>query len=72
MTQQPAVRAVDLVKTYGSGDSLVHALAGVFQLLRRSSQHLNLKLRTMAQDIVDTGTVPDDRAATEREVPRRP
>ncbi|MCW2543212.1 MAG: hypothetical protein JWM40_764, partial [Frankiales bacterium] len=29
-----------------------------FQLLRRSSQHLNQKLRTVAQTIVDTGTVP--------------
>jgi len=28
-----------------------------FQLLRRSSQHLNRKLRTVAQDIVDTGTI---------------
>ncbi|MCU1602028.1 MAG: hypothetical protein JWO22_2737 [Frankiales bacterium] len=32
--------------------------AQAFQLLRRSSQHLNLKLRTVAQDVVDTGTVP--------------
>jgi GAF domain-containing protein len=29
-----------------------------FQLLRHSSQHLNRKLRTIAQDIVDTGTIP--------------
>ena len=28
-----------------------------FQLLRRSSQHLNRKLRIVAQDIVDTGTL---------------
>jgi GAF domain-containing protein len=31
-----------------------------FQLLRRSSQHLNRKLRTVAQDIVDTGTTPPE------------
>lgn len=31
-----------------------------FQLLRRSSQHLNRKLRTVAQDVVDTGTIPPD------------
>ncbi|HUR52208.1 MAG TPA: GAF and ANTAR domain-containing protein [Mycobacteriales bacterium] len=29
-----------------------------FQLLRHSSQHLNLKLRDVAQTLVDTGTVP--------------
>lgn len=29
-----------------------------FELLRRSSQHLNLKLRDVAQELVDTGTVP--------------
>lgn len=29
-----------------------------FALLRRSSQHLNRKLRTVAQDVVDTGTIP--------------
>lgn len=28
-----------------------------FQLLRRSSQHLNRKLRSVAQDVVDTGQV---------------
>lgn len=31
-----------------------------FQLLRRASQHLNRKLRTVAQDIVDTGTLTSD------------
>ncbi len=31
-----------------------------FQLLRRSSQHLNRKLRTVAQDIVDTGAIPPE------------
>lgn len=31
-----------------------------FQLLRRSSQHLNRKLRAVAQDIVDTGDVPSE------------
>ncbi len=29
-----------------------------FQLLRRSSQRLNRKLRTVAQDVVDTGAIP--------------
>lgn len=29
-----------------------------FVLLRRSSQHLNRKLRAVAQDIVDTGSIP--------------
>lgn len=29
-----------------------------FELLRRASQHLNRKLRTIAQDVVDTGVVP--------------
>ena len=29
-----------------------------FGLLRRSSQHLNRKLSTVAQDVVDTGTIP--------------
>lgn len=29
-----------------------------FDLLRRSSQHLNVKLRDVAQEIVDTGAVP--------------
>ncbi len=31
-----------------------------FDLLRRSSQHLNLKLRDVAQQLVDTGAVPGD------------
>ncbi|MEO6205276.1 MAG: GAF and ANTAR domain-containing protein [Mycobacteriales bacterium] len=31
-----------------------------FQLLRRSSQHLNRKLRAVAQDIVDTGAIETD------------
>jgi GAF domain-containing protein len=31
-----------------------------FQLLRRSSQNLNRKLRTIAQDLVDTGAIPTD------------
>lgn len=31
-----------------------------FDLLRRSSQHLNLKLRDVAQELVDTGAVPGD------------
>ena len=30
-----------------------------FQLLRRASQHLNRKLRAVAQDVVDTGASPD-------------
>lgn len=29
-----------------------------FALLRRASQHLNQKLRSVAQDVVDTGTTP--------------
>ena len=29
-----------------------------FDLLRRSSQHLNRRLRDVAQELVDTGTVP--------------
>lgn len=29
-----------------------------FQLLRRASQHLNRKLRAVAQDVVDTGSLP--------------
>lgn len=36
-----------------------------FQLLRRSSQHLNRKLRTIAQDIVDTGSLTPQATATE-------
>jgi AmiR/NasT family two-component response regulator len=28
-----------------------------FDLLRRSSQHLNVKLRDVAQELVDTGAV---------------
>jgi len=31
-----------------------------FQLLRRSSQHVNRKLRTVAQDLVDTGAFPPE------------
>ena len=31
-----------------------------FALLRKSSQHLNVKLRDIAQQLVDTGTVPND------------
>ena len=31
-----------------------------FSLLRRSSQHLNRKLRAVAQDIVETGTIPPE------------
>ena len=31
-----------------------------FDLLRRSSQHLNLKLRDVAQELVDTGAVPGE------------
>jgi GAF domain-containing protein len=30
-----------------------------FELLRRASQRLNLKLRTVAQELVDTGAVPE-------------
>ena len=30
-----------------------------FNLLRQSSQHLNRKLRDVAQDLVDTGETPD-------------
>ena len=30
-----------------------------FDILRRASQHLNLKLRVVAQDLVDTGERPD-------------
>ncbi|MCW2778848.1 MAG: transporter related, partial [Frankiales bacterium] len=29
MTPRPAARCLELVKTYGSGDTAVHALAGV-------------------------------------------
>jgi AmiR/NasT family two-component response regulator len=36
-----------------------------FQLLRRSSQHLNRKLRAVAQDIVDYGVIsPEDSASS--------
>jgi hypothetical protein len=31
-----------------------------FDLLRRSSQHLNVKLRDVAQELVDTGSVPGE------------
>ena len=31
-----------------------------FDLLRRSSQHLNVKLRDVAQELVDTGAVPGE------------
>lgn len=34
--------------------------AQAFDLLRRSSQHLNVKLRDVAQELVDTGAVPGD------------
>ena len=30
-----------------------------FDILRRASQHLNVKLRDIAQNIVDTGERPD-------------
>ena len=30
-----------------------------FDILRRASQHLNVKLRDVAQGIVDTGSDPD-------------
>jgi AmiR/NasT family two-component response regulator len=30
-----------------------------FDILRRASQHLNIKLREVAQDLVDTGKDPD-------------
>jgi AmiR/NasT family two-component response regulator len=30
-----------------------------FDVLRRASQHLNRKLRDVAQDLVDTGDEPD-------------
>lgn len=36
-----------------------------FQLLRRSSQHLNRKLRAVAQDIVDTGAIAPGPGAPE-------
>ena len=39
-----------------------------FELLRRSSQHLNRKLRNVAQDVVDTGLTNPDVAQTDREV----
>jgi AmiR/NasT family two-component response regulator len=31
-----------------------------FDILRRASQHLNIKLREVAQDLVDTGERPSD------------
>ena len=31
-----------------------------FDILRRASQHLNIKLREVAQDLVDTGERPPD------------
>ena len=34
-----------------------------FDILRRASQHLNIKLRDIAQDLVDTGEDPDIGAA---------
>jgi GAF domain-containing protein len=37
-----------------------------FRLLRRSSQHLNRKLRSVAQDIVDTGTLTTDPGVSDR------
>ena len=42
-----------------------------FELLRRASQHLNLKLRDVAQGLVDTGLVPE-RAAQPAEPQSRP
>ena len=30
-----------------------------FDILRRASQHLNRKLRDVAEDLVDTGETPD-------------
>ena len=35
-----------------------------FDLLRRSSQHLNVKLRDVAQELVDTGAVPGEHPET--------
>lgn len=37
-----------------------------FDVLRRASQHLNVKLREVAQDLVDTGTIDASDAAPER------
>jgi AmiR/NasT family two-component response regulator len=31
-----------------------------FDMLRRASQHLNVKLRDVAQQLVDTGETPDN------------
>jgi AmiR/NasT family two-component response regulator len=33
--------------------------AEAFDILRRASQHLNVKLRDIAQNVVDTGERPD-------------
>ncbi len=36
-----------------------------FDILRRASQHLNLKLRVVAQELVDTGERPDTGRVTD-------
>jgi hypothetical protein len=33
--------------------------AQAFDILRRASQHLNIKLRQVAQDLIETGVQPD-------------
>ena len=40
-----------------------------FDLLRRSSQHLNVKLRDVAQELVDTGAVPGGPAGMPKALP---
>ena len=44
-----------------------------FHVLRRASQHLNIKLREIAQDVIDTGALPQDqRNQHHHKQPRRP
>jgi AmiR/NasT family two-component response regulator len=38
----------------------------VFDMLRRASQHLNVKLREVAQSLVDTGEDPDTGSSRSR------
>jgi hypothetical protein len=41
-----------------------------FEILLRASQHLNVKLREVAQELIDTGTIPDTGPAPARRISR--
>jgi len=59
-TSTPPVEPRDDRRSHGDSHEREHITADqAFEVLRRASQHLNVKLREVAQNLVDTGEDPD-------------